>query len=138
MFVCVLTSCVFLLFNCLYYLCFLVPSSISNLLVNNSVQEGRNATYFIATETGNNLNLPVLSWYYNGTLLNDNSQQLDVFQDRVGVSTLKIRASMSGNSGLYSVRGQNVVNTVESLAELRVVDSGKHLQYCCYPMFDDF
>ncbi len=107
------------------YSFFTVSATLSSNLINASVQANRNISYFVATETPNNLDQPVLNWLYQSNLINDSSDGIDLFQNVQGVSTLIIKQADSSFSGQYSIEGSNSAGTYTTISEIQVVDIGR-------------
>lgn len=103
-----------------------MPASVSSNLVNASIQTGRNISYFVATQTPNDLDQPVLNWLHDLYLISsDSSSRFDVPTNGRGLNTLIIKDSSTLDSGLYSIEGGNYANTISSpSSQLRVIDEG--------------
>ena len=99
--------------------------SLTNISTRSSSNTSNASVAFLcSTSTENGLDLPLLSWYKDGTLLQINDGRISYFQNVYGLTTLFISEVEKSDEGHYSCRGSNQNGTIESGAELKVV--GKH------------
>ena len=81
---------------------------------NRTVPAGTSVTYSVA---GYGLPKPKFEWLFNGSPLDTNALGAAIFNtitNNQSVSTLTIASAQTGNTGTYSVRAGNVVQTVNS------------------------
>lgn len=65
--------------------------------------------------------MPILEWYKNGDIILPN-EYLQIIQGR----NLRILGLVKSDSGIYQCFATNSVGSIQSSAQLVVVDSGKH------------
>ena len=99
----------------MYIICFLICSvapTITTELMYQSINEGDTA-YFTCKADGEPL--PIISWYFNGALLNQINTSKYLFTEirRVSsvVETLNIVNAQSSDAGTYTCNATNVVST---------------------------
>ena len=118
-------TCIYVLYyNSCVLLYISVPVSTTTNLDNTSIQDGRNISYFVATETQNDIARPVLNWFYNSVAIDDEADRLNVFQNVSGLSSLVIKDSRYTDNGEYSLEGSNAVNPINFSSQLQVVNTG--------------
>lgn len=103
-------------------LLFLGNATLQTGLTNITLRSGSTIFYYCLATTDNNIDPPLLSWYRNSNVLNEiNPPRYSYHQNKSSLTTLMISNVSTNDDGIYSCRGNNDINTVETAAELKVI-----------------